>query len=53
VRHLLVHGLLHLFHYDHRAAAQARAMEALEVSILAELGVDDPYAGRPLMMETD
>jgi hypothetical protein len=26
------------------SAAQARAMEALEVSILAGLGVPDPYA---------
>ena len=45
LQHLVVHGLLHLAGYDHIAAADAEVMEALETSILATLGVPDPYAG--------
>lgn len=41
--HLLVHGFLHLFGYDHMNDADAERMEALETRILAELGVSDPY----------
>jgi probable rRNA maturation factor len=47
-RHLIVHGFLHLFGYDHDVDASADAMEALEVRILARLGVADPYALREL-----
>jgi probable rRNA maturation factor len=43
-RHLLVHGFLHLIGYDHEKDAEAERMEALETSILARLGVSDPYA---------
>ena len=42
--HLVVHGFLHLFGYDHQDDAEADAMEALETEILAELGIPDPYA---------
>lgn len=41
--HLLVHGLLHLFGFDHETDEEAEEMEALEVEILAGLGVADPY----------
>ena len=41
--HLLVHGFLHLFGYDHMNDADAERMEALETRILADLGVSDPY----------
>lgn len=42
--HLLVHGLLHLAGHDHETSdAQAEAMEALEIAILAKLGIRDPY----------
>ena len=41
--HLTVHGVLHLLGYDHLTQAEAAAMESLERSILAELGVPDPY----------
>lgn len=41
--HLLVHGFLHLFGYDHMTEAEADVMEGLEIRILAELGLDDPY----------
>jgi probable rRNA maturation factor len=43
--HLVVHGTLHLLGYDHEHEADAARMEALEVRILADLGVADPYAG--------
>ena len=42
-RHLVVHGVLHLLGYDHATEAEAKQMEALETSILAGLGVADPY----------
>ncbi|MCU0754735.1 MAG: rRNA maturation RNase YbeY [Xanthomonadales bacterium] len=43
--HLTVHGLLHLLGLDHeRGEADAAVMEALEITVLAELGVPDPYA---------
>lgn len=44
LRHLCVHGLLHLLGYDHGDAREAAEMEGLEVRILAGLGVPDPYA---------
>lgn len=43
LRHLVVHGVLHLLGYDHEAAAEAAAMEAREIAILRGLGVPDPY----------
>jgi probable rRNA maturation factor len=42
--HLAVHGFLHLLGYDHQSDADAAAMERLEASILAQLGIADPYA---------
>jgi probable rRNA maturation factor len=42
--HLTVHGVLHLLGYDHETAKAAKIMEPLEVEILSELGIGDPYA---------
>lgn len=44
--HLLVHGFLHLFGYDHMDEEEAEEMEGLETRILARLGLSDPYAGQ-------
>jgi probable rRNA maturation factor len=44
MRHLVVHGVLHLTGWDHDAEAKAEAMEAHERAVLAGLGVADPYA---------
>jgi len=41
--HLVVHGVLHLLGRDHMAEDEAEAMEAEERSLLAGLGVADPY----------
>ena len=41
--HMLVHGMLHLLGYDHVDAGEAERMEALEVEILQQLGIADPY----------
>lgn len=43
VTHLLIHGLLHCLGYDHIRDSDAEVMEALEVRILASLGLPDPY----------
>lgn len=45
VQHLVVHGLLHLLGYDHETPGEAEDMEALEIKILADLGIDNPYTG--------
>lgn len=42
--HMLVHGTLHLLGYDHQVDEDAVEMEALEVKILSDHGVSDPYA---------
>ena len=44
ITHLIVHGVLHLLGYDHESDDEAGAMEAREIMILAELGMENPYA---------
>jgi len=41
--HMLVHGCLHLLHYDHMLEKDAIEMETLEVSILKSMGIKNPY----------
>jgi probable rRNA maturation factor len=41
--HMIIHGCLHLLGYDHISDADADEMEALEIKILAELSIDNPY----------
>jgi len=43
VSHLTVHGVLHLFGFDHGAAEEAERMEAMERETLRRIGVADPY----------
>lgn len=42
--HLVVHGTLHLMGYDHENESEAAEMEALEVNILKEMGIENPYS---------
>jgi len=41
--HLTIHGVLHLLGRDHVDEAEAESMEAEERTLLASLGVADPY----------
>lgn len=43
LRHLVVHGVLHLLGYDHHRDEDASRMEALERRLLAEMSIADPY----------
>ena len=46
--HLVVHGCLHLLGFDHDDASEAERMERLEILVLGDLGVADPYRGAEL-----
>ena len=41
--HLFVHGMLHLFGYDHIDDDMAETMESLEIKFLANVGIVNPY----------
>lgn len=41
--HMVLHGLLHLLGYDHIEDDEARTMEAKEIEILGEIGIENPY----------
>ena len=41
--HLFIHAVLHLLGYDHETEEQAIKMEDLEIKILRNLKIDNPY----------
>lgn len=43
IKHLTVHGVLHLMGYDHDNEDDATNMETLEIRILEQLDVQNPY----------
>ena len=43
MQHLLVHGCLHLLGCDHKKTNEAEEMERIEIKILRQLDIDDPY----------
>lgn len=45
--HLVIHGVLHAQGYDHEDDLSAQEMETLETTILASLGMPDPYLVQP------
>jgi probable rRNA maturation factor len=42
--HLVIHGMLHLQGYDHERDDDAARMESREITLLRDLGYEDPYA---------
>ena len=42
--HMTIHGVLHLAGMDHEKPQQAAKMERLEIKILRELGISNPYS---------
>ena len=41
--HLVTHGLLHLVGFDHDTEENSKVMEAIEINILNQIGIDNPY----------
>jgi probable rRNA maturation factor len=41
--HLILHSILHLIGYDHQNPSDAKLMENLEIKILQELNIKNPY----------
>ncbi len=41
--HMVIHGMLHLQGYDHLDDQQAEEMESLEITLLQQLGMANPY----------
>ena len=42
-KHMILHGFLHLLGFDHETPRQARLMEGLEIAILSDMGIPNPY----------
>ncbi|EAZ99316.1 rRNA maturation RNase YbeY [Marinobacter sp. ELB17] len=41
--HMIIHGMLHLQSYDHIDDNEAEEMEGLEIRLLAQIGITNPY----------
>jgi len=49
LRHLILHGLLHLLGYGHENDSDAMIMEQTETRALARLGIADPYRPKQVL----
>lgn len=49
--HLVIHGVLHLLGYDHIDDDEAEHMEALEIRLLQNFGIENPYADANFVRE--
>lgn len=43
IQHLFTHGILHLLGFDHLTEQEAHTMESLEIKILSDLMIPNPY----------
>ena len=43
LKHMIIHGLLHLIGYDHQDEEETSKMERLEKEIMNKLSAGDPY----------
>jgi probable rRNA maturation factor len=41
--HIVIHGIFHLLGYDHIDELEAEQMECLEIDILKQLNINNPY----------
>ncbi len=41
--HIIIHGILHLFGYDHQFDSDTAKMQGQEIALLAKIGYDNPY----------
>ena len=41
--HMLIHSILHLCGHDHEQEAEAEEMESIEIQILSDMGIKNPY----------
>ena len=41
--HIVIHGVLHLLGDDHEKKSEAKKMESLEIKLLKQLGIENPY----------
>lgn len=41
--HMVIHGTLHLLGYDHIETQEMKQMESLEIILLNQLSIDNPY----------
>lgn len=41
--HLVIHGILHLLGHDHEVEEEANRMESLEIKLLKQMGIANPY----------
>lgn len=43
LQHLVIHGILHIYGYDHLTPEEEAEMEGLEIKILSTINIENPY----------